>query len=211
MKVYIAGPMTGYPEWNYPAFHAKAEELRQEGHEVVNPAEHFDGRTDLPRWDYIRAALSKVLEDDVDVIVVLDGWEKSIGANLEVKVARELGIGVYRHEGKDSIRWYFVPPEAEPTNAPPRAELLDEAKHLITGDRNATYGPPTQDFQRTADAATAYGYRGPCGRDLQPHDVAVLVMLVKLSRLMWSPEKRDHWVDLAGYAGCGHECVVEEK
>ena len=95
------------------------------------------------------------------------------------------------------------------TETTTRGAVLDEAKGLITGDRNNTYGPPHQDFQRSADAATAYGYRGPDGRDLEAHDIALLVTLVKISRLMWTPDKRDSWVDIAGYAACGYECVVE--
>lgn len=91
----------------------------------------------------------------------------------------------------------------------PRESLLDEAKQIIMGDRNSTYGPPTQDFQRSADAMTAMGYRSASG-PIRAHDVAILVTLVKISRLQWSPEKRDHWTDIAGYAGCGWECVENE-
>lgn len=36
---YLAGPMTGLPDLNFPTFHARAAELRALGHEVVNPAE----------------------------------------------------------------------------------------------------------------------------------------------------------------------------
>lgn len=94
---------------------------------------------------------------------------------------------------------------------PPRATLLDEAKKIITGDRNNSYGPPTQDFTRTAGILTALGYRTEGGGPIKPHDVAIMVIAVKLSRLMWSPDKRDSWVDLAGYAACGHECVMDER
>ncbi|MDP4455455.1 DUF4406 domain-containing protein, partial [Escherichia coli] len=38
MKIYIAGPMTGYPDYNRAAFNAKASELMAEGHIVLNPA-----------------------------------------------------------------------------------------------------------------------------------------------------------------------------
>jgi Domain of unknown function (DUF4406) len=32
IKVYLAGPMTGVPEFNFPAFHAAAAKLREEGY-----------------------------------------------------------------------------------------------------------------------------------------------------------------------------------
>lgn len=110
----------------------------------------------------------------------------------------------------------MYPPKLVAVEDPPvpvgsvRADVLDNARDLITGDRNNQYGPPHQDFQRSAEAANAYGYRGPDGRPLAAHDIAILVSLVKLSRLMWTPTKRDSWVDLAGYAACGYECVVIE-
>lgn len=100
--------------------------------------------------------------------------------------------------------------DAEAPARSKRAELLDKAKGLVTGDRNNQYGPPTQDFQRSADALNAFGYRGTDGRELKAHDVAVLASVIKISRLMWSPGKQDHWVDIAGYAACGWECVSEE-
>ena len=39
-RVYIAGPMTGLPDFNYPAFNAAAAKLRALGLEVLNPAEN---------------------------------------------------------------------------------------------------------------------------------------------------------------------------
>lgn len=100
------------------------------------------------------------------------------------------------------------------TNSP-RASALNEARDLITGDRNNQYGPPTQDFQRTADLLNALGYRR---MDVQrgatkilASDVAIIIAQVKVSRIMHSRGKRDSWVDLAGYAACGYECAVEEE
>jgi hypothetical protein len=93
----------------------------------------------------------------------------------------------------------------------PRGDALDEAKGLITGDRNNSYGPPTQDFARAAGVLNALGYRAHEGRQLLPHDIALMVMAVKQSRLVWTPAKRDSWVDIAGYAACGLECAMEEE
>lgn len=95
----------------------------------------------------------------------------------------------------------------------PRTEILEEAIHLINGDRNNTYGDPIDDFRTTANFWQVYLSRTISARgelDLQPHDVAVMMDLLKIARISWSPDKRDHWADLAGYAGCGWDCVVRQ-
>lgn len=92
----------------------------------------------------------------------------------------------------------------------PRAGILDEATTLITGDRNNVYGPPTQDFDRTAGMMNAFGF-SVNGKPLEGHHVAIFMILLKTSRLAWTPDKRDSWVDAAGYAGCGYECAVTEQ
>lgn len=122
---------------------------------------------------------------------------------------------------KPSPATKYVPEAAEPPftkqagpDAPPRASALNEARDLITGDRNNQYGPPTQDFARTADLLNALGYARVDAegsvQEILPSDVALIIAQVKVSRLMHSRDKRDSWVDLAGYAACGYECAVEE-
>lgn len=87
-----------------------------------------------------------------------------------------------------------------------RSDILSSAEVLVNGDRNAQYGDPKQDFARTAQMWGAY-----LGIELEPHDVAAMMGLLKLSRIRWSPEKKDHWVDLAGYAACGADCAEDEN
>jgi hypothetical protein len=83
-----------------------------------------------------------------------------------------------------------------------RSKILTDAEALINGDRNNAYGPPGQDFERTAIMWTAY----LDGRQiLEAHDVAAMMCLLKLSRLSWQPDNQDSWTDLAGYAACGYE------
>ena len=88
----------------------------------------------------------------------------------------------------------------------PRKELLTLAEKLVNGDRNVTYGDPVEDFRRTATMWSAY-----LGTEVEPHDVAALMALLKLSRIKWSPAKQDHWADLAGYAACGWDVVTHTK
>ena len=96
MKVYVAGPMTGLPDFNYPAFTAAAERLTAAGHRALNPvdSETLNDTGSPQTWDwYMRHALRMVL--DADGIALLDGWEASRGARLEHHVATTLGIPVH--------------------------------------------------------------------------------------------------------------------
>lgn len=99
-KSYIAGPMTGYKDYNFPAFYAKAAEERAKGYDVINPAELDDADGDLTKpWDfYLRRDLIVLAE--CNRIVLLDGWEKSKGANLEVHIGRELGFEIVYPSGR---------------------------------------------------------------------------------------------------------------
>lgn len=94
--------------------------------------------------------------------------------------------------------------ESELRPSSPREDVLNEAISCVMGDRNNQYGPPTQDFRRTADAASALGFQFN-GGPLEAHHVAMFMIVLKLSRLSWNPDKKDSWVDLAGYSGCGYE------
>lgn len=231
IRLYPSGPMSGKPDFNYPLFNRVTAVLRGLGYVVNNPAENFGGDSSRPRPDYFRVDVANLL--DSDAIVMLPGWQESMGANLELDIAIELGLQTYQWvEGDDdgacgierldvSRRPTRGDISADPLfddnpKLPPRADVLHEAQHLITGDRNNSYGPPTQDFRRTAEALTAMGYRRVDADDvtmlpLVPSDVALMVGMVKISRLMHSRSKRDNWTDLAGYAGCGYECSLEEE
>lgn len=87
--LYIAGPMTGLPQFNYPAFHAAAVKLQAAGFEVLNPA---DNRLEADaKWeDYMRVALGQLLR--ADGVALLPGWEVSRGARIEYGLARDLNV-----------------------------------------------------------------------------------------------------------------------
>nr|WP_258197601.1 DUF4406 domain-containing protein [Pseudomonas aeruginosa] len=88
-RIYLAGPMTGLPEHNFPAFHAEAARLRSLGYQVENPAEH--GEIPGFEWaDYLRLDLQKLLT--CQAIALLPGWMDSKGARLEFTVATNLGM-----------------------------------------------------------------------------------------------------------------------
>ena len=91
MRVYIAGPMTGHPEFNYPAFYRAAMLLRASGHVVINPAEN--PAPTCGSWlGYMRMSVAQVAS--VDCLVMLPGWPLSKGARIEYLLAKLLGLGV---------------------------------------------------------------------------------------------------------------------
>lgn len=89
--VYISGPMTGLPEFNYPAFNAAAAALRAAGYVVENPAENPE--PPCKSWaGYMRSAIAQVSR--AHALYLLDGWERSRGARLEVQIALELELAI---------------------------------------------------------------------------------------------------------------------
>lgn len=94
--VYVSGPMTGYKDNNFPAFHEAAKGLRELGYRVCSPAEtdQFLGVGELTHEQYLRFDFTRVLE--ADFLVALDGWEQSLGAISEILVAVRMGTKVWR-------------------------------------------------------------------------------------------------------------------
>ncbi|MDQ0068292.1 hypothetical protein J2W34_000066 [Variovorax boronicumulans] len=91
-RIYIAGPMTGLPELNFPAFHAAAAEWRAKGWEVVNPAE-INADPNAEWLDCMRADIQQMVT--CTAILALPGWQKSRGASLEVLIAERLGFDLH--------------------------------------------------------------------------------------------------------------------
>jgi len=231
--------MTGVPDFNHSLFNTIAHILRVRGYIIDNPAESFGGDTSKDPADYIRADLQQIMMGDFIVLLPGweespgAAIETSVASALKLDFYEAVLVQETTIDQGLAQDWYFRKHHGElvgfnhngscnpdikgprykndnSEEISPRASLLDEAKALVTGDRNNSYGPPTQDFTRTAGTLNAYGYRGPNGRELLAHDVAIMVMAVKISRLMWTPGKRDSWADIAGYSGCGYECATEE-
>lgn len=103
MKVYLAGPMRGYPEFNFPAFDFAAKKLREEGWEVFSPAEKGEevlAQTD-PNLQHDITFRRKVFAldmayicDHAEAVCLLPGWEKSLGAKAERALAEAIGLDV---------------------------------------------------------------------------------------------------------------------
>lgn len=103
MKYYLAGPMTGIPQFNFPAFTDAAAKLRGRGLEIISPAELddpktrddalaspdgklIDGKSSGQTWGEFLARDVRIVADQVKGIIFLPGWEDSKGAKLEAYV-----------------------------------------------------------------------------------------------------------------------------
>lgn len=85
-------------------------------------------------------------------------------------------------------------------------DILEEASEITRGSRQAQYGPPDQDFRRTAGMWTAlFKDMLKDGVEFEPFHIAQAMILLKMSRQLHQ-RKRDNWVDTAGYARCGAVC-----
>lgn len=116
MRIYIAGPMSGLPEFNYPAFRDAARKWRECGWDVLDPSEKFGGDTTLPYAVYINHSLIDVIA--CDAVATLPGWEQSKGASLEVQYARVVGKPVYDAEHPDRSGGGGLRPTPECLRAP---------------------------------------------------------------------------------------------
>lgn len=89
MKVYVAGPMTGLPDFNRDAFRKQHVSLMNEGHIVLCPAILPNG---LSQHEYMDICFAMVRA--ADAIFMLRGWEKSDGAVAEHALAKKLGLSI---------------------------------------------------------------------------------------------------------------------
>jgi len=106
MKAYLAGPMRSRPGFNFAAFDSAAAVLREQGHEIISPAEMdralgFEGLTasesDFAALGGLPAAMRRDLAAllEVEAIVLLPGWQHSEGTKIELFFAQTLGIPAY--------------------------------------------------------------------------------------------------------------------
>jgi hypothetical protein len=100
MKIYIAGPMTGLPDYNRPSFNAEASRLNDEGHCVLNPAVLPSG---LTQHEYMDICMAMVRS--AEVVYLLKGWRNSEGAVSELTLAKKLGK-IITYQENDHLTCY---------------------------------------------------------------------------------------------------------
>lgn len=135
--LYLAGPMAGLPEKNFPAFKAAAEALRHAGYSVLSPAEF--GLPDGLDWtEYLRYDLRQMLT--CKAVAVLPGWQLSRGAQLETSTAAALNIPIYPYQ-----ELVFAEDNDGPKRFYPESQDLPIWQHRLSDwhDRKWGSGDPT--------------------------------------------------------------------
>lgn len=90
-----------------------------------------------------------------------------------------------------------------------REEILEQAHKCVCGDRDEQYGSPEDSFRMIADLWVPYLKEKCVSRgaivDIEPEDVAAMMVLFKMARVATGSYSADSWVDASGYAACGGE------
>ena len=122
-------------------------------------------------------------------------WDSDFGDNHSVDTNKKVGTPTDTPTATDT-----------PTT---RAEILDAAKKIVTGDREKQYGKPEDNFAVIARFWEVYLSErctdGGAEVTLNPDDVAMLMTLMKVARIMTGTFKGDSYIDACGYLACAAE------
>lgn len=91
-----------------------------------------------------------------------------------------------------------------------RKELLSKAIEVTEGARQQHYGSPEDNFKNIAELWQLYlsqRFESADEPEISTTDVAIMMMLMKVARLVHDPHHDDSWLDIAGYAACGSQCA----
>lgn len=117
-------------------------------------------------------------------------WDSDFGDDHSVDTNKNVGVPTDTPTETDA-----------PTDTPTtRAEILDAAKKIVTGDREKQYGSPEDNFGVIARLWSAYA-----GREFTPVDVAMMMTLLKVARIKTGYYKADSYIDACGYLACAAE------
>lgn len=81
-----------------------------------------------------------------------------------------------------------------------REDVLQKAIRAVSYDREAEYGSPESNFELTADLWSDY-----LRTDITMHDVAIMMILLKVARATHGESHEDNYIDIAGYAALAAE------
>ena len=205
MKAYLAGPMRGYAQWNFPAFDKNAAYLRSLGWEVISPAEidreigfdETDGTAVFTEADFMEAMrrdYAALLT--VDAIALMIGWEQSTGANMEHDFSKKLGHQIFLVDvDSQTLESYIEVPKT------PFLQVIDEIV--------AMHDKKQKDYGRTGDpfanvrASADFGVEAWVGCMIRANDKMKRIQKAASGGTLVNESVEDSLLDLAVYSIIG--------
>lgn len=96
-------------------------------------------------------------------------------------------------------------------NGMKRPEILEAARSCVCGDREQDYGTPERSFSAIANFWNAYLKSRGADITLEAWDVAAMMVVFKIARVVSGTYKADSWIDAAGYCACGGELDADAR
>lgn len=190
-RLYLAGPMHGYKDYNFPAFYEAAESFKLSGYQVYNPAKAFDPASDTLTPDKLRLMWSLHLTElcRSDEVWVLPGWQSSEGATIEVQLANLFGIPVLTY------------PEGTRLVFQGNRQYLSILRELswIHQLKGADYGTEQDSFANVR-SAQEFGVPDWIGTSIRANDKMQRIKSFCLRRSLMNESLEDAYKDLASYA-----------
>ena len=84
-------------------------------------------------------------------------------------------------------------------------EILKEANELIAGERHKDYGDKVENHNNIAKLWSAY-----LDSKIEAHDVAVMMVLLKIARTKLGDVSKDTYVDMSAYGAIAGEIKFRE-
>jgi|TARA_Y100000310_G_scaffold263133_1_gene273162 hypothetical protein len=94
---------------------------------------------------------------------------------------------------------------------PVRDDVLQEANKIVSADREATYGPPKENFKAIGDLQYSYSNLVEDRAPSEEWRTAMNMALLKLARIATGPQhKRDNYIDACGYLALACELAEDD-
>ena len=201
---YIAGPMRGYPNYNFAMFEEVRNFLREGGLDALCPAEldldqGFVPSTTMPNADIAVAFKRDIHElmNKCDSIVMLPGWEQSIGANAELAVAEMLGLRVYLYKNQSMSLSYSH--YNHDRGADRRFFGITNEMAMLSAKKQQDYGLAGDPYSNVR-ASEAFGIPGWVGTLMRAQDKMKRLQKAAQGNEMANESVEDSLIDLANYA-----------
>jgi hypothetical protein len=198
----LSGAITGVKD--YKKHFRKAHDLVRQwlpDRAIFDPSLSFNG-SDQHRWDtFMRFDIINLCRSST--IILLPNWKNSKGCNIELNLARDLGLQIYQiDDGYTGIDDFVE--EATILDEEPQSPCLI-AHSLVNGARGEAYGHPYDDYYRTASM-----FELLTGIRLTVEQAVKFMICVKLSREA-NKHGMDNIIDTVGYIECLAKVIDRQK